>query len=128
MNGKNLTIALPNKGRLYEETLKFLDKCALRVRRENERQYDAKMDGLADSIDVVFQRARDIPKVVGEGRIDLGINGFDFLWEKIVSPFFQMHASRRKGAYLRCPMGTVLLSLLCPITGSMSRLSVILRN
>lgn len=76
-----LTIALPNKGRLYEGTLKFLEKCALRVRRENERQYQAKMDGISSSVEVVFQRARDIPKVVGEGRIDLGITGFDVLWE-----------------------------------------------
>ena len=81
MKSTTLTIALPNKGRLFEETLRFLDRCALRVRRENERQYQAKMDGIAGGVEVVFQRARDIPKVVGEGRIDLGITGFDVLWE-----------------------------------------------
>jgi ATP phosphoribosyltransferase len=81
MKNAALTIALPNKGRLFEETLKFLDKCALRVRRENERQYQAKMDGIVGGVEVVFQRARDIPKVVSDGRIDLGITGYDVLWE-----------------------------------------------
>jgi ATP phosphoribosyltransferase len=77
-----LRVALPSKGRLADETIDFLDKCALRVRRENERQYQAKMSGIDEGIEVIFQRAADIPKVVGDGRIDLGITGFDLLWEE----------------------------------------------
>ena len=77
-----LRVALPSKGRLEKETLEFLDGCALRVRRENERQYQARMTGIDEGIEVIFQRAADIPKIVGEGRIDLGITGFDLLWEK----------------------------------------------
>jgi len=81
MNEQNLRIAIPNKGRLYEETLKFLEKCGLKVRRENERQYRASMDGIEGGIEVIFQRTRDIPRVVGEGQIDLGITGLDILLE-----------------------------------------------
>jgi len=81
MTDHPLTIALPNKGRLYDHTIRFLDKCALTVHRDNERQYQATMGGLSDGVEVVFQRARDIPKVVGEGRIDLGITGYDIFRE-----------------------------------------------
>lgn len=78
MSKENLIIAIPNKGRLADNTIKFLDQCALKVRRENERQYQTKMKGIAeDEIQIVFQRARDIPKLVEDGGVDLGITGFD---------------------------------------------------
>lgn len=81
MSNNNLIIALPNKGRLHNQTIDFLKECNLSVSRDNERQYQAKMKGIADGVDVVFQRARDIPKVVSEGRVDLGITGFDIFCE-----------------------------------------------
>lgn len=82
MKDATLRLALPSKGRLEKESIAFLEKCAMKVRRENERQYQAEMEGIGGSIEVVFQRADDIPKLVGEGHIDLGITGFDLFWEK----------------------------------------------
>jgi ATP phosphoribosyltransferase len=125
MNSGTLTIALPNKGRLSEETLRFLDKCGLRVRRENERQYLARMYGLEaiengkrHGIDVVFQRARDIPKVVGEGRIDLGITGFDILWEtgkaQNCIPVFPDDRDERERTLPSLPYGYCSLVLAVP--------------
>lgn len=81
MSNNSLIIALPNKGRLHNQTIEFLNECNLSVSRDNERQYQAKMKGIADGVDVVFQRARDIPKIVEEGRVDLGITGFDIFCE-----------------------------------------------
>lgn len=81
MSDNNLIIALPNKGRLHNQTIDFLKECNLSVFRDNERQYQAKMKGVANGADVVFQRARDIPKIVEEGRVDLGITGFDIFCE-----------------------------------------------
>jgi len=76
-----VTIALPNKGRLHDNTVAFLEKCALKVKRDNARQYQSTMSGAGGPVDVVFQRARDIPTIVAEGKADLGIIGFDIFCE-----------------------------------------------
>lgn len=76
-----IKIALPNKGRLYQDTISFLQKCGLNVRRDNERQYQSRMTGLCSDVEVVFQRALDIPKVTGQGQADLGITGLDIFCE-----------------------------------------------
>lgn len=81
MSQPHLIVALPNKGRLADATLDFLNKCALNVKRENKRQYQCPLVGISEGVDVVFQRAQDIPRVVKEGRVDLGITGYDIFWE-----------------------------------------------
>jgi len=80
-DGTRVTIALPNKGRLHDNTVAFLEKCALKVKRDNARQYQSTMSGAGGPVDVVFQRARDIPTIVAEGKADLGITGFDIFCE-----------------------------------------------
>jgi len=81
MNDSHLTIALPSKGHLYKPTMDFLEACALHVHRDSERQYQTRMKGIANEMEVVFQRPRDIPKLVEEGGVDLGITGFDIFYE-----------------------------------------------
>ena len=81
MSQPHLIVALPNKGRLAKATLEFINKCALNAKRENKRQYQCPLAGISDGVDVVFQRAQDIPRVVKEGRVDLGITGYDIFWE-----------------------------------------------
>lgn len=76
-----IKIALPNKGRLYQDTISFLEKCGLGVVRNNERQYQSRLTGLFEDVGVVFQRALDIPKVVGLSQADLGITGLDIFCE-----------------------------------------------
>jgi len=80
-DASRVTIALPNKGRLHDNTVAFLEKCALKVKRDNARQYQSTMSGAGGPVDVVFQRARDIPTIVAEGKADLGITGFDIFCE-----------------------------------------------
>lgn len=75
-----IRIALPSKGRMEEETLAFLDGCGLRVNKINPRQYTATMPALPDVL-VLFQRARDIPSSVAAGDVDLGITGYDTLYD-----------------------------------------------
>lgn len=84
MSVDNLVLAIPNKGRLYEGTMAFLEKCSLSIRRDNERQYQAKMTGLECDIDVVFQRVPDIPRLLKDNGADLGITGLDVFSEKCV--------------------------------------------
>ncbi len=69
-------IALPSKGRMEEETLAFFAECDLRINKINPRQYTASIAGLP-GVEVLFQRARDIPRSVASGNVDLGITGYD---------------------------------------------------
>src|SRR5207248_4234052 len=81
MNAQSGTrLALPGKGALESATLGFLAECGLKVNRSNPRQYLARINGLPD-LEVVFQRAADIPPLVQDGDAALGITGFDILAE-----------------------------------------------
>lgn len=73
-------IALPGKGALESATLAFLAECGLKVNRSNPRQYLARMASMPD-VEVVFQRAADVPSLVQSGDATLGITGYDILAE-----------------------------------------------
>ncbi len=73
-------LALPGKGALEAATLTFLSECGLKVSRSNPRQYLARIKSMPD-LEVVFQRASDIPALVQSGDAILGITGYDILAE-----------------------------------------------
>lgn len=73
-------LALPGKGALEAATLTFLAECGMKVSRSNPRQYLARMKSMPD-VEVVFQRAADIPSLVQSGDATLGITGYDILAE-----------------------------------------------
>ena len=79
---EQIRIALPSKGRMEGETLDFLAECGLRVHKPNPRQYTATLPALPDTL-LLFQRARDIPLSVAAGDVDLGITGYDALYETL---------------------------------------------
>ncbi|HKV57034.1 MAG TPA: ATP phosphoribosyltransferase [Ktedonobacteraceae bacterium] len=81
MNSQHeIRLALPGKGALESNTLAFLAECGLKVKRSNPRQYLAHMQSMP-GIEVVFQRAVDIPALVQDGDATLGITGYDILAE-----------------------------------------------
>ena len=73
-------MALPGKGTLEATTLAFLAECGMKVNRNNPRQYLARMGSMPD-LELVFQRAADIPSLVQDGDAALGITGYDILAE-----------------------------------------------
>ncbi|HVB75234.1 MAG TPA: ATP phosphoribosyltransferase [Ktedonobacteraceae bacterium] len=77
---REIRLALPGKGALEAATLSFLAECGLKVNRNNPRQYLAHMNSMP-GIEVVFQRAADIPSLVQDGDAALGITGYDILAE-----------------------------------------------
>src|SRR5438067_4987136 len=77
---QEVRLALPGKGALEASTLSFLAECGMKVNRSNPRQYLARIDSLPD-LEVVFQRAADIPLQVQEEDAMLGITGYDILAE-----------------------------------------------
>jgi ATP phosphoribosyltransferase len=75
-----LRLALPSKGELEEDTIRFMAACGLRVDRTNPRQYTARIPS-APGVRVLFQRAADILAKVEEGSADAGITGLDIVRE-----------------------------------------------
>jgi ATP phosphoribosyltransferase len=74
-----LKIAIPNKGRLAEETVDALRAIGLRVPRSSDRSLIASVNG--GKYQVLFTRAQDIPEFVEFGAADLGITGLDLVRE-----------------------------------------------
>ena len=73
-----LKIALPNKGRLAEETRDLFADAGLPVRARGERALSASLGG---EFEAIFVRARDIPEFVADGAADAGITGWDLVCE-----------------------------------------------
>ncbi len=77
---KNLRIALPSSGNLYEPALKFLKASGLNVSRINSRRYTATIPSM-ENLEVIFQRVSDITRTIEDGRADIGIVGKDMFSE-----------------------------------------------
>ena len=73
-----LRIALPNKGRLAEETRELFEDAGLAVRARGERALTASLGG---EFEALFVRAQDIPEFVADGAADAGITGWDLVCE-----------------------------------------------
>src|SRR5437867_2932924 len=77
---QEIRFALPGKGTLEAATLAFLAECGMKVNRSNPRQYLARISSMPD-VEVVFQRAADVPLLAQSGDAVLGITGYDLLAE-----------------------------------------------
>ncbi|TPI63565.1 ATP phosphoribosyltransferase [Mesorhizobium sp. B3-1-7] len=78
-----ITLAIPSKGRLKEQSLEVLAKAGLAVTLpEDDRKYRARIDGLHD-VEVAFLSASEIAGEIGQGAVDLGITGEDLLRENL---------------------------------------------
>ncbi|MEO8450006.1 MAG: ATP phosphoribosyltransferase [Gemmatimonadota bacterium] len=73
-----IKIALPNKGRLAEDTRQLLDDAGLGVRAQNDR---ALIATLGDEYQAIFVRSQDIPEFVADGAADAGVTGWDLVSE-----------------------------------------------
>lgn len=80
MSTETIRVALPGKGALESATLNFLAESGMKVSRNNPRQYLARMSSIPD-VEVVFQRATDVPLLVQNGDAVLGVTGYDILAE-----------------------------------------------
>ncbi len=73
-----LRIALPNTGRLAEETRLLFGDAGLDVRARGERALTASLGG---EFEAIFVRAQDIPEFVADGAADAGVTGWDIVCE-----------------------------------------------
>ena len=83
---KNLiTIGLPSKGRLKEESINFFKKNNLEpMSSGGERNYFAQIENLPGS-KIIYLHAKEIIQRLGDGTIDIGISGLDLLKESPAS-------------------------------------------
>jgi ATP phosphoribosyltransferase len=78
-----ITLAIPSKGRLKDQSLETLAKAGLAVSLPgDDRKYRARIEGLAD-IEIAFLSASEIAGEIGQGSVDLGITGEDLLRENV---------------------------------------------
>src|SRR5215213_1213764 len=75
---RRLRLAIPNKGRMVEPTLRLLHDAGL-VFDEHDRSLVARVQNY--DLDILFVRTNDIIEFVGDGVADLGITGDDLLAE-----------------------------------------------
>ncbi len=75
---RRLRLAVPNKGRLVEPTLRLLHDAGL-VFEEHDRSLVSLVQNYP--LDILFVRTNDIIEFVGDGVADLGITGVDLLSE-----------------------------------------------
>jgi len=73
-----LRIALPNKGRLSDETRELFEDAGLPVRARGDRALTASLGG---EFEAIFVRAQDIPEFVADGAADAGVTGWDLVCE-----------------------------------------------
>ena len=73
-----LRLAVPNKGRMVEPTLRLLHDAGL-VFEEHDRSLVSRVQNFA--LDILFVRTNDVIEFVGDGVADLGITGIDLLTE-----------------------------------------------
>jgi ATP phosphoribosyltransferase len=75
---RRLRLAIPNKGRMVEPTLRLLHDAGL-VFDEHDRSLVALVRNY--DLDILFVRTNDVIEFVGDGVADLGITGEDLLSE-----------------------------------------------
>lgn len=78
-----VTLALPSKGRLKEQTLAVLEKAGYKVILPDDlRNYRARVEGEND-LDILFLSASEIARELGYGSVDLGVTGEDLIRETL---------------------------------------------
>jgi len=83
---KNLiTIGLPSKGRLKEDSISFFKKNNFKPAfNGGERNYFAQIENLPNS-KIIYLHAKEIIQRLGDGTIDTGISGLDLLQESSIN-------------------------------------------
>ena len=86
-------IALPNKGRLADDTRELFTDAGLEIRTHGDRALSASLGGIFEAI---FVRAADIPEFVADGAADLGVTGLDLIQEsgRELTPLLDLELGR----------------------------------
>lgn len=100
ISDQRLRIAVPSKGRLRDPALALLERAGLRFRVSGRRLFSVCSE---TGSRIIFTNAADIPVLVSEGVVDLGITGSDQVLEKAA----QVVEHRRLG-FGRCRLSVAV--------------------
>jgi ATP phosphoribosyltransferase len=92
-----ITIALPSKGRMKEDSSAILEKAGLKVLAVgNDRSYRGRIEG-RDDIEIAFLSASEIARELGNGTVDFGVTGEDLVREDLARADQQVEFCARLG-------------------------------
>lgn len=78
-----ITIALPSKGRMKDDTAAIFEKAGLRILAVgSERSYRGRIEG-HDAVEIAYLSASEISRELAHGTIDFGVTGEDLIREGI---------------------------------------------
>jgi len=81
-----LTLGLPSKGRLQQQTIDRLADAGVTVTRSADgREYAGRVAGVAD-VALAMLSAGEIPQALAEGRVHVGVTGEDLIRERLPDP------------------------------------------
>jgi ATP phosphoribosyltransferase len=79
----NVTLAIPSKGRLMEQTADMFARAGLEIRKTGDaRGYRGEIAGL-DGIDIIFTSSSEIAENLKAGRVHMGVTGEDLIRESM---------------------------------------------
>src|SRR5690606_25714392 len=78
MRERRIRIAIPNKGRLSEQTLELFEQAGLKAAFRADR---ALIASLGEDFQAIFVRAQDVPEYLADGAAELGVTGSDLVRE-----------------------------------------------
>ncbi len=108
-NKKDIIFTLPSKGSLYTPSLEYLRNIGMELLRTSERVYRGRMTNFGN-VDVLFQNANEIPRIIMQGDADIGITGLDIINEN--------YWLQRPGVNVLCSdlqYGAAVLSIAVPL-------------
>jgi ATP phosphoribosyltransferase len=78
---KTLTLALPSKGRIKEDTAAIFARAGLTISAiGNDRSYRGRIDGM-DGVEIAYLSASEIARELASGAVDFGVTGEDLVRE-----------------------------------------------
>jgi ATP phosphoribosyltransferase len=93
----SVTLAIPSKGRLREQTLETFAAAGFHiVEPEDSRSYRGRIDSEPE-LEVSFLSASEIARELASGNIDLGVTGEDLVREAVAEWQSRMHVEARLG-------------------------------
>ena len=76
-----ITIALPSKGRIKDDTAAVFDRAGLAISAVgNDRSYRGRVDGI-EGVEVAYLSASEIARELAAGAVDFGVTGEDLVRE-----------------------------------------------
>ncbi|QJC31165.1 ATP phosphoribosyltransferase [Enterobacteriaceae endosymbiont of Macroplea mutica] len=113
LDNTRLRIAMQKAGRLSYDSYKLLKKCGIEINLQQQQQLIASAKNLP--IDIFMVRDDDIPELIMEGVVDLGIIGENVLKEKVLTKFINIKYTPKYTTLLRLNFGVCRLSIAIPI-------------